>query len=275
MPFRLNTKNVFLTFPQCEALPRALGQHLQTLRPIRYLKIVRERHQDGNHHLHVFLQWVDKFNLRSERFFDYEQHHPNIQAVRSIPDVLDYIGKALPEAPGEDDLYETGTLSLSAKNDKWLRVANAASETECIEAALEASPRDFVLQHDKILEYARKKHRSIEPYEHDRTIEFNLPPDLVTYLTNEFVNPVGLCPWILRKSHFLNVDHQNSIVLKRCCSVVPPVPEKQLGPDHSVHTCTGGACRTLRHSTKKPRTLSWTTSIFNSSPTKNNGGGPN
>lgn len=272
MPFRLNAKNVFLTFPQCDIPANEMGEHLSTLKPTRYIKVVREKHRDGNNHLHVLLQWIDKLNIRDQRFFDHRGHHPNIQAVRSLPDVLDYIDKAIPDQPSPVDVYEFGQLSLNRKIDKWMQVANATSEQEVLNAALEASPRDFVLQNDKIVEYARKKQRTVTPYQHDQSIQFNIPPELIAYMTNEFVNPVGLCPWILQHPHYLQVDENNSVVLKRCCSAVPPGPAKQRGQGLWEHTFTGGACRTSRHSTKTRNILSWTTSHSRSSPTRNNGG---
>jgi len=275
MPFRLNAKNVFLTYPQCDTSAKVAGEYLYGLKPTRYIKVVREKHRDGNYHLHVLLQWVDKLNIREPRFFDLLGHHPNIQGVRSLPDVHEYISKAIPDQPTEDDVYESGEFSANRKTDKWLAVANACTEQEVLDMALEASPRDFVLQNDKIVEYARKKARTIEEYKHDESISFHIPPDIIAYMTNEFTQPVGLCPWILRKPHFLQVDSKNSIVLKRCCCAVPQGPGRLLGPGHLEHTFTGGECRTLRHSTPKRSTLSWTTSRSSSSPIRSSGGGHN
>jgi len=273
MPFRLNAKNVFLTYPRCSIAPRTLGEHLKTLRPTTFIQVSRETHEDGAYHLHVLLQWVDKYNLRNERFFDFEDHHPNIQAVRQVADVFDYINKALPTPCTENDKWTSGEVSLNPKADKWLRVANATSESECLEAALDASPRDFVLNHDKITEYARKKARHIEPYVHDEGITFHLPPQLLAYITNEFVNPVGLCPWILYDNHVLNVDQNESIVLKRCCFRGRPGLARQRGRAPLEHTFTGGECLTYRHSPQTQSTLSWTTYRSDSCRTKSSGGG--
>jgi len=274
MPFRLNAKNVFLTYPRCPVAPKTLGEHLSSLRATSFIQVSRERHEDGSYHLHALLQWVDKYNCRSERFFDFEQYHPNIQAVRNVGNVYEYINKALPDNPTEDDKWSSGEVSINPKLDKWLRVANATTESECLDAALDASPRDFVLNHDKIVEYARKKQRQIEPYRHDETIQFRLPHDLVAYITNEFCNPVGLCPWLRRENHVITIDINHSFVLKRCCCAAPPDPGKRHGPDHLVTTFTGGECPTYRHSPPKRNILSWTTSRSPSCPTRNNGGAP-
>jgi len=275
MPFRLHAKNVFLTYPQCNLSPETVGRHLSGLRPATFIQVSRERHQDGAYHLHCLLQWADKFNCRNNRLFDIEGFHPNIQSVRSVSDVYDYINKAIPDNPTAEDKWTTGTVSINPKTDKWLRVATAATEEECLEAALEASPRDFVLNHDKIVDYARKKQRQIEPYRHDETIRFALPPAIAGYIANEFCNPVGLCPWLQYENHIISVDTDHSIVLKRCCYAGQPERERQLGPDRWVSTFTGGACLTSRHSPPKHNTLSWTTYRLDSCRTKSSGGAHN
>jgi len=254
MPFRLNAKNVFLTYPQCDTLPSLLGTHLETLRPASYILVVREKHQDGHYHLHALVQWVDKINVRDNRWFDHNGFHPNIQPARDVSAVRDYILKAVPEIPNDDDIWTMGSFSSNKKTDKWLAVANATSEEECIAAALEASPRDFVLQHDRITDYARKKSRRIELYQHDPNISFNVPESIIAWMTEEFRNPVGLCPWILYENHIFTDMQNRRIVLKHCCSQVPRVQGKQRGPEAWGVTFTGGECLTSRHSTTRQST---------------------
>jgi len=272
MPFRLNTKNVFLTYPRCNALPKALGEHLVALRTVRYACVVREHHADGAYHLHALIQWVDKINIRNQRHFDFEGSHPNIQPARDLQAVHAYIHKAIPENASPDDKWETGEFSSSSKVDKWLRVAEAATEEECLTAALEASPRDFVLQHDKITEYARKKARRTQEYIHNNRITFKLPPQMIAYMANEFRNPVGLLPWTYKEYHSFVDDTGNRIALKPCCSQVPRELEKPLGQEAWAITFTGGECLTSRHFPPKHNISSWTTSPSLSCQTKSSGG---
>jgi len=254
MPFRFNAKNAFLTYPRCEETPRALGEFLETIRIASYILVVREAHRDGTHHLHALVQWPDKINVRNERIFDFANHHPNIQAARDVASVHEYITKALPANPTNDDQWTIGTLSVSRKCDKWIKVANATSEQECIEAALEASPRDFVLQHDRILEYARKKSRRTEPYRHDPAITFSLPEPLIEYMAREFSNPVGLLPWMYNEAHSFVDFRGNRIVLRPCCSQVQRALEKPPGRAAWALTYTGGACQISQRSTRQQRT---------------------
>jgi len=254
MPFRFNAKNAFLTYPRCSETPRALGEFLEGIRVASYIKVVRETHRDGTYHLHALIQWPDKINVRNERTFDFRSNHPNIQAARDVGSVEEYINKAIPANAPDDAVWTIGTISLSRKSDKWLKVAHATTEEECIEAALEASPRDFVLQHEKIIEYARKKQRQLSVYEHDTSITFNVPMDLITYMTNEFTNPVGLLPWIQNENHVLNLNEDQSVVLKRCCFPGQPGAGKPRGQGHTDLTFTGGVCLTSRHTTQKQST---------------------
>jgi len=255
MPFRFNAKNAFLTYAQCPLSPESIGRHLLSLRPAIYIHAVRETHEDGNYHVHVLVQWPTKFNVRDERKFDIEGHHPNIQSPRDVQDVNDYISKTVAGGGTPETEWIHGTFTGKKTDELWRKVAEATTEAEVMQAALEASPRDYVINNDKIREFAKSKSRHVAPYVPPPGQLFTLPDSLATYMIREFSQPVGLCPWILSTYHaFSDTKKKSRIVLKPCCSSDLPELEKPSGHVHSVLTCTGGACMTFRHSPAKQNT---------------------
>jgi len=76
--FRFQAKKLGLTYPQCSLSPSKLLEFLESLAPIKSYSIGREKHKDGNFHLHAYIEWSDKFETRDVRKFDFDGHHPNI-----------------------------------------------------------------------------------------------------------------------------------------------------------------------------------------------------
>lgn len=91
--FRLYSKTFFLTYSQCELDKTLLSDLLATKGKIIKMAIGRETHEDGNHHLHALVQYEKKVNVRDERFFDLEGHHPSIESPRNIQASINYCCK--------------------------------------------------------------------------------------------------------------------------------------------------------------------------------------
>lgn len=92
MPFQLNAKNIFLTYPRCSVPIPELLAFLQSFSPA-YVCVSSEEHEDGSLHRHALLQFDKPFRTRSEKAFDCQGHHPNIQSARNPPSVLEYVKK--------------------------------------------------------------------------------------------------------------------------------------------------------------------------------------
>jgi len=88
--FRLNAKNIFLTYSQCEVAKEDLLEFLKDLigDRIKWCVVAHELHQDGGHHLHVQLELERPLNIRNQDHFDCMGCHPNIQGTRHIKKVL-------------------------------------------------------------------------------------------------------------------------------------------------------------------------------------------
>lgn len=95
--FRLQGKNLYLTFPQCETSKEKVFQNLKDLKYEgqselwKFIIVGAEKHKDGNPHLHVVIQAWNKFTTRKADFFDQiAGKHGNYQSVRNLKKVVQY-----------------------------------------------------------------------------------------------------------------------------------------------------------------------------------------
>lgn len=90
--FRIQAKNFSLTYPQCPLESIDLMKKLQEFSPA-YILIGREKHEDGNWHLHAFIHFAVRKNIKDNKFFDFAGHHPNIQATKKVDNWIQYVKK--------------------------------------------------------------------------------------------------------------------------------------------------------------------------------------
>nr|CRL31558.1 replication associated protein (truncated) [Cotton leaf curl Burewala virus] len=155
--FKVQAKNYFITYPHCsltkeEALSQI--QAINTPSNKKYIKLCRELHEDGSHHLHVLIQFEGKFVCTNNRFFDLvsptrsAHFHPNIQGAKSSSDVKAYIDK-------DGDTLEWGEFQIDGRsarggqqtaNDAYAAALNAGTKSEALRVIKELAPKDFVLQ---------------------------------------------------------------------------------------------------------------------------------
>lgn len=94
MPFRFNAKRAFLTYPRSGDLTRErLQDFLRNDRGAAWYCVGLEQHEDGGNHLHAYAEWIERLDVRDERHFDLDGHHPNVQSVRNRASVLKYVQK--------------------------------------------------------------------------------------------------------------------------------------------------------------------------------------
>lgn len=95
MPFRVQGKYFFLTYPRCTVDPNDLLLHLLEHGPGLpvTIRVARESHADGTPHLHAGIRYANRIDIRTESHFDYAGFHPNIQKCSNWPAVLNYIAK--------------------------------------------------------------------------------------------------------------------------------------------------------------------------------------
>lgn len=155
MVFRFNAQRAFLTYAQCPLTADQLYAHLIANLAdvvITEYAIGQETHQDGNLHLHAYIQFDRKYSTRNERAFDIIDegitYHPNIQSPRSAKAVIEYVTK-------DGNFIASPGITLPKKG--WATIIDeATSKADFIDKVKASYPRDFVLSLERI-EYAAAK----------------------------------------------------------------------------------------------------------------------
>lgn len=148
--FRFNAQTVFLTFPQSDFNLQELHDDIHSRYPIRSAVFAREKHQDGEWHVHAAIKFCRKINVRSARVFDFNGRHPNFRSCRSFPAACRYCRK---EATGQD-LLEVGVDDTGERrrtpNSVYAEAISSPSFDEARDIVREGAPRDFILYGDRI-----------------------------------------------------------------------------------------------------------------------------
>ena len=102
--FRLNAKQLFLTYPRCllekQVVLDALKLKLSS-KKIKHIIVARELHEDGTPHLHAYISLEEKTNFKASSCLDIDGYHGNYQSAGSPESVAIYIKK-------DDDYLEEG-----------------------------------------------------------------------------------------------------------------------------------------------------------------------
>lgn len=184
MTFRLQAKNIFLTYPQCTLSSTILLEYLSGLlsdHQVKYLCVASESHQDGSPHLHALICLGKKLHVRSANFFDVDDFHPNVQAARDPKQVLDYIKK--------DGVFEETGVPPTTK-PSWSDCLVATTKQEFLQLVKATSPRDYVLNYERLISFADVHYPSPQlPYQSRFTNDnFNVP-DILAEWEHESLDP--------------------------------------------------------------------------------------
>jgi len=121
--FRLNAKNIGLTYPQCNLdfptfMDLLMGGHG---RKCDKYAVGREEHADGNWHYHVYMHFPTKLNIKDPRYFDLEVDN---QAPQWL--INKYQGNnAVLESLLEREIYHPNIKKFGSKRsdpdiDRWI-----------------------------------------------------------------------------------------------------------------------------------------------------------
>lgn len=190
MAFRASGKAFFITYPQCPLTPKLIAQHIKNLHLTDYIIATREQHEDGRPHIHVFAIFVDKQNIKRQNHFDIQDYHPNVQTARDRKAIKEYILKTEPQG---EDIFEFGEFILDVREKKasaWKQALEATTEEDCLRLIAEASPRDYIIQNDRIRTFSRTKRAKLSEYSSEFQ-NFSVPDALQNYITGEFLKKVS------------------------------------------------------------------------------------
>ena len=121
--FRIRAKNLFLTYPQCDADKDEVLSKIRIMFPLdlEWAVVAVEAHKDGTPHLHCVIALKESFYTSKKDHFDQlTGKHGNYQSARSLVKVLKYVVK--------DDNYSSTGIDVEeylelAKNKKSTKSA--------------------------------------------------------------------------------------------------------------------------------------------------------
>lgn len=185
MTFRHDSKNVFLTYPNCGPLSKERLRDFLTLElGARWFFIALELHADGRPHLHAFARWHGRFASRDARVFDCDGQHPNISVPRSTADVIRYCAK-------DGDILENCAGEPFAKDNKrtcdWTTAIEEPTKRAFMARVASIDPRAYVVMHQQIEYYADKKYGD-KAGEYTGRVRGNFtePPMLTNWVENNY-----------------------------------------------------------------------------------------
>lgn len=94
--FRLQAKNLFLTWPQCEAAKEDVLQKIKEKwsTTLEFAVVSKEEHADGSPHLHAAIALKQKYRCRDSSDLDsLANSHGNYQSARSMRNTVKYVTK--------------------------------------------------------------------------------------------------------------------------------------------------------------------------------------
>jgi len=206
-------KNIFLTYPQCPVPPRVLLDFLQDLLKdnLDCCCISQELHQDGNQHLHAFVQLKERITLNKEQysyFFDlnYDDpcYHPNVQSARNVKNVVRYVVKGRFNGAMQDFVEHNMSAQavLAKKNPKSDTIAKMLAEGKSTDECFELEPGFVGFNLTKVLQLqswlATRQTVNLDPWS-----ELPLPSDQPELQITEWLNTNIKKPRPPRQQHLM------------------------------------------------------------------------
>lgn len=173
MPFRLQSRYVLLTYAQCGNLdPFEVVELLSRLGA--ECIVGREIHADEGIHLHAFVDFGKRPDIRSERFADVEGRHPNVQPFGRTPE------KGWDYATKDGDVVAGGLARPNGKtvdeaSNVWARICLAESRDRFWELVRDLAPRALLTNFNSLRAYADWNFRPEKSeYSTPRGVSFDL-----------------------------------------------------------------------------------------------------
>lgn len=123
MTFRLNCKNFFLTYPQCDYSKDLCLENIRTFftpEDIEFAVVAKERHGDGEPHLHAVVSLKQRRDIRNSRALDVLSggKHGNYKSCRKLVAAVRYVTK------------DSDYVALNLNVDEYLRLASRKQNTK-------------------------------------------------------------------------------------------------------------------------------------------------
>lgn len=156
MSFRLNARNLFLTYPRCGAKSLCFEFLKDKFSDcLEYLLVAEETHESGEPHLHCVIALSRKVDYKNPRCLDFEDWHGDYKAARDLDASITYCRKE------DSDPLTWGDIPTGRRGRTWDVARGAESFDSFMDAVAELDYKSYVIFHDKIESFARKKFKPV------------------------------------------------------------------------------------------------------------------
>lgn len=156
--FTIRLRSIFITAPQNDSEPITILEGLKGIfskYKIKYVAVVREKHLDGEYHLHAMVRVTDQPKVSSKKVDEIFGKHVNIQKVKSESQALKYLKKeGDPEFFTTEDVTLDDLINKKVGEKKFERIAKRIRDEADFDL-LEEEP-GFLLQHGKKIQDFKK-----------------------------------------------------------------------------------------------------------------------
>lgn len=195
MPFRLNAKNIFCTYPQCDLPKSIVANYLFTKFDPQYVIVASELHQDGTPHLHAVICFKSKKNFKSSNFADLdctpgEHFHGNYQSVRSLSDTFNYVTKD-DETPCEIGVRPTSSTKKASFDDIVSQaLSSCATKSEFIKFLIDNAGGQLAKSFSQVSAFAEYVYSTPTKHYQAQFSDFaNIPPELSEWVSDNIMGP--------------------------------------------------------------------------------------
>lgn len=163
--FRLNAKNLFLTWPKNATDPQTCMESLITqfgADNVSYVCVSQEEHKDGDPHLHALVCLKQKCDIKNAGELNFAAGHKqgNYQSTRKVKDVYNYVRKG-------GKFVEHGVFPQTDSEKKSTLIATAIRNGQSLEQVEEMDPGYFMIHLRVLTNYqqfvSRKKQKETLP----------------------------------------------------------------------------------------------------------------
>lgn len=156
--FRLQTKRLFLTYPHHQGTPEALKDHILRVLPSpAYILAARERHMDGDWHLHAYAETSVRFRTSDPFYFDFQGRHGHYQSARgNMAQVQRYLTKE-----GLANVVEW-------QSPEWTRPRSVYSTAQRNLEILRSAPQEWIERGLVGIQNYQRMSASVNQYRSDR-----------------------------------------------------------------------------------------------------------
>lgn len=184
--FRLNARNIFLTFPACKQYDIGLERaviNIKNLYPaLSYILVARELHKDGEPHYHMVLQNPNKFDIRNKNYLDaIIGKHGDYRACRDINGCIMYCKK-------DNNYIEEGVAPLIGNQSGHQMALAANTLEEGMNIIKQMIPRDYLLHGMQISQNLQNHLAAMDEFKsaYDRN-SFIIPDVMKEWVESSFV----------------------------------------------------------------------------------------